>query len=55
MGPAPSWHPGGSDSPASLRGGGKERERDRGRGGEGEGWEGREEEGMNQNTIKGTG
>lgn len=31
------------------------RERDRGRGGEGEGWEGREEEGMNQNTIKGTG
>lgn len=43
--PAPSWHPGGSDSPASLRE----------RGGEREGWEGREEEGMNQNTIKGTG
>ena len=43
-GPAPSWHPGGSDSPASLWE----------KGGEREVWEGREEEGMNQNTIKGT-
>lgn len=43
-GPAPSWHPGGSDSPASLWE----------KGGDGEGWEGRKEEGMNQNTIKGT-
>ena len=43
-GPAPSWHPGGIGSPASLWE----------KGGEREGWEGREEEGMNQNTIKGT-
>lgn len=42
MGPAPSWHPGGSDSPASLWD----------KGGEKEGWEGRKEERMNQNTIK---
>ena len=44
MGPAPSWHPGGTGSPASLWG----------KGGEREGWEGRKEERMNQNPIKGT-
>lgn len=46
MGPVPSWHPGGSGSPVSLW------EKN---GGEREGWEWRKEEGMNQNTIKGTG
>lgn len=45
-GAAPSWHPGDSGSPASLC---EKRGRKKG-----EGWEGREEEGMNQNTIKGT-
>jgi len=40
MEPAPSWHPGGTDSPASLWG---EREGERGRReGEGRGWVGRE-------------